>query len=139
MNLTKLGLAFIALASNAQAAPFHDSIPEVFRGTWAPSLSDCNDPDGVNQVFIDAESVNYYEANDYLLIGIQFSGAMTTRGSGELFNGRFTSRSETMLLDENNIRFEIDDDDPDILYRYPIGNDGEPIANREVRSMRCKK
>ena len=120
------------------AKPFHDEISQVFRGTWAPTVSDCKDPDGVNQVFIDGESVNYYEANDYLLIGVEFFGAMTKRGgSGSLFNGRFTSRSESNLLGENNIRMEIDDHDKNVMYRYPIGDDGEPIAAREVKDVRC--
>jgi hypothetical protein len=122
----------------AIAQPLHDQIPEIFRGTWAPTLADCSDPEGVNQVYIDGTSVNYYEANDYLLIGVKFEGGMTKPGgSGSLFNGRFTSRSEVNLLGENNIRMEIDDQDKDVLLRYPIGDDGEPIANREVKDVRC--
>ena len=122
----------------AHAAHFHDAIPQVFQGTWASTLSDCADADGVNQVFIDSESVNYYEANDYLLIGVKFYGGLTKGGSGEVFNGRFTSRSETALLNESNIRFEIDNANKNILYRYPIGEDGEAIGKNEVRSVRCK-
>ena len=125
-------------AGTVQAKPFRDEISQIFRGTWAPTIADCRDPDGVNQVFIDGESVNYYEANDYLLIGIEFSGVLTKRGgSGSLFNGRFTSRSESSLLGENNIRLEIDDRDKNVLYRYRIGEDGEPIAAREVKDVRC--
>ena len=63
------------------------------------------DADGVNQVLIDGESVNYYEGNDYLLLGVEFSGATTKPdGSGDLFNGRFTGRSEANLLGESSIR-----------------------------------
>ena len=124
--------------SAAQAKPFHDEISKVFQGTWAPTLKDCQDPDGVNQVFIDGASVNYYEANDYLLIGVEFSGSMTKRGgSGSLFNGRFTGRSEANVLGESNIRMEIDDRDKNVMYRYPLGNDGEPVATREVKDVRC--
>jgi len=128
----------LLLVNSAQAKPFHDEIPQVFRGTWASELADCKDPDGVNQFTVDGESVNYYEGNDYLLIGIAFLGA-TTRpgGSGDLFNGRFTSRSESQLLGENNIRMEIDDRDKNVMYRYPIGDDGEPDAARQVRNVRC--
>lgn len=126
------------VGSEAQAKPFHDEISQVFRGTWAPNLAGCRDPDGVNQLFIDGESVNYYEANDYLLIGVEFLGAMTKReGSGSLFNGRFTSRSESNISGEHNIRMEIDDRDKNVVYRYPIGDDGESIAAREVKSVRC--
>lgn len=137
---TGLVTAFFSLllVSSAQAKPFHDEIPQVFRGTWGSSLADCRDADGVNQFTIDGESVNYYEANDYLLIGVAFVGAMTKPGgSGDLFNGRFTSRSETMLLGESNIRMEIDESNKDVMYRYPIGEDGEPIVGRQVRSVRC--
>ena len=75
----------------AQSKPYHDEISQVFRGSWAPTLADCRDAEGVNKVFIDGGSVNYYEGNDYLLIGIEFGGSMTKRGgSGSLFNGRLT-------------------------------------------------
>ena len=91
-------------------------------------------------MMIDSESMNYYEGNDYLLIGVEFSGSMTRpNGSGQLFNGRFTSRIETQLAGENDIRLEIDDSNTDVLYRYPIGDDGEPIASRGVKSIRCNK
>ena len=124
--------------SVVQAKPFHEEISQVFRGTWAPTLAECRDPQGVNQLFVDAESVNYYEANDYLLIGVEFLGAMTRPGlSGSLFNGRFTSRSETTLSGERNIRMEIDDSDKNVMYRYPIDKDGEPIAAQEVKDVRC--
>lgn len=124
--------------SVVQAKVFHDEIPQLFHGTWAPTPSACRDPDGVDQVFIESESVNYYEGNDYLLLGIEFGGAMTKRGgSGSLFNGRFTSRTETNILGEHNIRMEIDDSDKNVLYRYPIGDDGEPISSREVKDIRC--
>lgn len=128
-----------ALTANAaHAKGFHDEIPEVFRGTGAETLPMCRDPDGVDTVFVDAESVNYYEGNDYLLLGIDFGGSMTKPGgSGKLFNGRFTSRMETKILGEHNIRMEIDDDDRNVMYRYPIGDDGEPILAREVTEIRC--
>lgn len=139
MRTSLVTAAFSLLIINsAQAKPFHDEIPQAFRGTWASSLADCKDTDGVNQFTIDSESVNYYEGNDYLLIGVAFLGAMTKPGgSGDLFNGRFTSRSETMLLGESNIRMEIDDSNKNVMYRYPIGEDGEPILARQVRSVRC--
>lgn len=128
----------LASAVPVSARPFHDEISQVFRGTWAPSLAVCRDAEGVEQFVIDGESVNYYEGNDYLMIGLKFSGAMTKRGgSGALFNGRFTSRMESRLVGESNIRMEIDDRNKDVLYRYPIGDDGEPIAAREVRDVRC--
>lgn len=136
----KLAFAFLVATSAlpATARPFHDEISSVFRSTWAPTLADCRDPEGVEQFVVDGESINYYEGNDYLLIGLEFSGAMTKRGgSGSLFNGRFTSRLETKLVGENNIRMEVDERDKNVMYRYPIGEDGEPIASREVKDVRC--
>lgn len=139
MNLALQALLLILVSSDmANAKVLHDEISHVFRGTWASSLEDCADPDGVNVLVIDGESVNYYEGNDYLLLGIEFGGAMTKGGgSGSLFHGRFTSRMETNLIGESNIRFEIDDDDKNVLFRYPIGEDGEPITSRAVKNVRC--
>lgn len=138
MKLAFSALPLVVLgASPVLAKPFHDSIPAVFHGTWGSNAEDCSDPYGVNTFLIDAESVNFYESNDYLLIGVEFMGAMTNGGSGILFNGRFTSRSEAYLVGENDIRFEIDDDNKNVLYRYAIGDDGEPIPSRSVRSIRC--
>ena len=139
MKAVLAGLLLASLVSGAaNGKVFHDEISPVFRGTWAPNLKDCADPDGVNAFVIDGESVNYYEGNDYLLLGIEFGGAMAKgNGSGSLFNGRFTSRMETNLVGESNIRLEIDDGDKSTLYRYPLGEDGEPITTREVKSVRC--
>ena len=79
----------LASAVPVSARPFHDEISQVFRGTWAPSLAVCRDAEGVEQFVIDGESVNYYEGNDYLMIGLKFSGAMTKRGgSGALLPRR---------------------------------------------------
>ena len=131
-------LLFISSATSALARPFDNEISTVFRGTWAPTFAACRDPEGVEQFVIDGESVNYYEGNDYLLVGIEFFGSMTRRGgSGNLFNGRFTSRLESKLVGENNIRFEINEADKNVIFRYPIGEDGEPIGLREVKDIRC--
>ena len=32
---------------------------------------------------------------------------------------------------------EIDDNNKDVIYRYPIGEDGEPIMAKQVKSVRC--
>lgn len=139
MKPAHLSAAVLLLSSGiVQAKPFHDEIPEVFRGTWATTSSGCSDPNGVEQFVIDGDSVNYYEGNDYLLLGVKYWGEMTKGGgSGSLFNGRFTGRTETALLGESSVRMEIDDRNKSVLHRYPIGDDGEPIASREVRSVRC--
>ena len=68
MRAFLIAASLCLVSGGVQAKPFHDEISQVFRGTWAPTLADCRDPDGVNQVLVDGESVNYYEANDYLLI-----------------------------------------------------------------------
>ncbi len=137
----KFALSVLLLTSlitaPAIAKPFHDSIPTAFHGTWADNAEDCADPSGVNTYLIDADSVDYCESNDYLVIGVEFMGTMTNGGNGSLFNCRFTRRLETFLMGESDIRFEIDGNDRNVLYRYATGDDGEPIASRSVRSIRC--
>ena len=70
----------ILTSGAAHSKGFHDEVPEVFRGTWSSTLLSCRDPEGVNRVVVDNESVNYYEGNDYLLLDIDFGGSMTRRG-----------------------------------------------------------
>lgn len=67
MKFTLPALLIISLSNTSVAAkPFHNEIPSVFHGNWGSAAEDCADEYGVNTFFIDAESVNYYESNDYL-------------------------------------------------------------------------
>lgn len=136
-NIVLLG-ALLLCSTATGAEPFHDDIPEIFHGDWAATTLACNDPDGFEKISINAASITYPEGNDYLLIGIEMSGSLT-RGNdwGTLFNGRYTSRAESMLMGEHNFRMEISERNPNVLYRYPIGLDGEAILSREARSVRC--
>jgi hypothetical protein len=120
----------------AQARAFHDSIPPEFLGTFASRVTDCADPDGVELIVIEADGVHYYEGDDYLLIGVKFSGASTRSGkSVPLFNGRFTGRMETQLLGETNARMEMET--PDLLIRYALKEDGEPDPKPVNTWTRC--
>ncbi len=129
-------LWIILLPSAAVAQPLHDPIPPEFRGTFAPKLADCGDPDGVELIEVAADGIHYYEGDDYLLIGIKFSGASTKSGkSVPLFNGRFTGRSETQFLGEMNVRIEMET--PNLLIRYALKDDGEPDTKPANTWVRC--
>lgn len=85
-----------------------------------------------------ADGIHYYEADDYLIIGVKFYGSSTKTGrSVPLFNGRFTGRSETQLLGEANARMEMET--PNTLIRYVLRADGEPNPKPDNTWLRCPK
>jgi len=136
MMRTVGALWMAVLPSMAVSQPLHDPIPPEFRGTFAPKLADCADPDGVELIEVAADGIHYYEGDDYLLIGIKFSGASTKSGKSiPLFNGRFTGRSETQLLGEMNVRMEMET--PNLLIRYALKDDGEPDIKPANTWVRC--
>jgi len=136
MMRTVGALWITVLPSMAVAQPLHDPIPPEFRGTFAPKLTDCADPDGVELIEVASDEIHYYEGDDYLLIGIKFSGASTKSGKSiPLFNGRFTGRSETQLLGEMNVRMEMET--PNLLIRYALKDDGELDTNPANTWVRC--
>ena len=118
----------LAAAVIAQTTlPFHDQIPQEFVGTFAPQLTDCGNPDGVELITVSPDGVHYYEGDDYLLLGIKFAGASTKSGKFiPLFNGRFTGRSETALLGEVNARMEMENIDTLIRYRFDHSGQVDP-------------
>jgi hypothetical protein len=136
MNRWYLSALTLIAPIGAQAQALHDPIPEEFRGTFAPSLSHCRDPAGVEVIQVAADGVHYYEGDDYLLIGVNFSGSSTKSGrSVPLFNGRFTGRMETQLLGEVNARMEMEN--PNTLIRYALKADGEPNPTPVTTWVRC--
>ena len=73
MSILKSVIPILLLISSAaESKPFHNEISTVFRGSWAPHKADCVAAMRENVFSIDSESVNYYEGNDYLLLGIEF-------------------------------------------------------------------
>lgn len=121
-----------------QAQVLHDPIPEEFRGSYAPTLTDCRDPQGVEVIEVVADGVHYYEGDDYLLIGVKFHGSSTRSGKAvPLFNGRFTGRMETQLLGEVSARMEMET--PDTLIRYVLNEDGEPDSEPVSTWVRCPR
>lgn len=133
-----IGLAIAFLPVAAAAQPFHDPIPEEFRGTFAPKVSDCSDPDGVELIEVAADGIHYYEGDDYLLIGVKFSGASSKSGEFvPLFNGRFTGRMETQLLGEVSARMEMET--PNQLIRYALKEDGEVNPEPANVWVRCPR
>lgn len=128
----------VFLFGSAKAHPFHDSIPEEFRGTFAPTLPDCRTQDGVEAIEVAADGVHYYEGDDYLIIGVQFSGSSTKSGKFvPLFNGRYTGRSETRLLGEINARMELET--PNTLIRYLLKENGDVEPKPVNTWIRCPK
>lgn len=131
-------LAIACLATAARAQPFHNAIPAEFQGTFAPTLTDCRDPNGVELIQVAADGIHYYEGDDYLIIGVKFEGASTKSGKLiPLFNGRFTGRSETQLLGEVNARMEMETSET--LFRYVLKSDGEVDAKAINAWVRCPK
>ncbi|MBX9897227.1 MAG: hypothetical protein K2Y17_04900 [Qipengyuania sp.] len=137
--MTRLICAVLAAitATSALAHPLHDAIPPEFRGTFAASSADCQNPHGVELIEVTADGIHYYEGDDYLLIGIKFQGSSTKSGNFiPLFNGRFTGRLESQLLGEVNARMEMET--PDTLIRYAIAETGEPNPTPVNVWLRCK-
>ncbi len=130
-----LSAALLFLSVQAKAA-FHDSIPVEFRGSFAPTAADCRDPSRVEVVEVAADGIHYYEGDDYLLLGIEFSGVSTRSGTFvPLFNGRFTGRMETQILGEVNARMEMET--PNLLIRYTLQENGEPSPSPVNVWVRC--
>lgn len=133
-----IAAAIACLPACVEAQPFHDSVPEEFRGTFAPTLADCRNEDGVEVIEVGEDGVHYYEGDDYLIIGIKFSGSSTKSGAFvPLFNGRFTGRMETQLLGEVNARMEMET--PNTLIRYVLKDDGEVDPKPVNTWIRCTK
>ena len=136
--MTRWPLLFVVLSvpMSAHAKPLRDPIPAEFLGTFAPSLAQCREPYGVELILVESERIHYYEGDDFLLLGIEFSGSSTKSGNSvPLFNGRFTGRMETQLLGEVNARMEMET--PNMLIRYVLKEDGEPDPKPVNVWVRC--
>lgn len=128
-------LSFSITISAAQ--PLRDAIPAEFIGTFAPTVAGCLNPDGVEIIEVAQDGIHYYEGDDYLLIGIAFSGLSTRSGNDiPLFNGRFTGRAETRLLGEVNMRMEMET--PNLLIRYALDGDGDAVKPAANVWVRCR-
>lgn len=132
-----LGSAVLMMGTpSVGSAPFHQSIPVEFHGLFAPTAAGCRSDDGVEAISVAADGIHYYEGDDYLVIGVGFSGSSTKSGKMiPLFNGRFTGRVETQLLGEVNVRLEMES--PNVLIRYVLKPDGEPDSNPVNTWVRC--
>lgn len=131
-----LALAGACLPITVHAQPFHDPIPSEFQGTFAPTIADCQAPDGVELIAVEADGIHYYEGDDYLIIGVRFDGSSTKSGKFvPLFNGRFTGRAETQLFGEVNARMEMET--PRTLIRYALRDNGEVDPKPVNTWVRC--
>jgi len=109
-----------------------DLIPPAFHGIYGRTAASCNDPDEIAFLAVSASQLSYYEADEYLMLGIAMEGS-----SGPMLNGRFMSRMEGQIGGETNLQLILET--PDRLVRLPLsenGDDPAPGAERDVW-IRC--
>jgi hypothetical protein len=128
-------LASIAASTQSAAAPFGDPIPPAFRGTYARSVAGCSDKKELASLKVTEDHLAYYEADEYLLLGIAFEGSIGISPSVPMFNGRFTVSQEANLLGEMNLSLVMEK--PNVLVRYALKEDGEPDESHADRWVRC--
>lgn len=125
-------VAVLIAATPSSAHPAGDLIPLPFHGLYGRTAASCDDPDEIAFLYVGASELTYYEADEYLLLGIAMEGP-----DGPVFNGRFISRMETQIGSEENLQLALES--PDRLVRLPLGQDADepaPQAQRDVW-IRC--
>lgn len=129
-------LIAFAAASSPAAVPFRDLIPPAFRGLYARSAAACSDKQELAYLRVTEDRLAYYEADEFLLLGIAFEGSSKTSSDlVPMFNGRFTAREEANLLGEINLHLVMEK--PTVLVRYGLKDDGEPDETHPDRWVRC--
>jgi hypothetical protein len=137
MTLEALLFALLFAPSATNVAPLRDPIPVAMRGIYGRTAASCNDPREIAFLKVTANRLAYYEADEFLLLGIAFEGTSPTGHAQPMLNGRFIARQETTIAGEGNLRLVLET--PDRLVRYQLAQDeGEPAAdaNRDVW-IRC--
>jgi hypothetical protein len=136
VRLISAALLVTAPLQAAAGPPFRDAIPKAFWGTYARSAPACADSRELAYLKVTADQLAYYEADEFLLLGISFEGSMgSSRDVVPMLNGRFTARQETDLLGEVNLRLVLEK--PNVLVRYRLGDDGQPDEAHPDRWIRC--
>lgn len=139
-NITPTRLLLIAslatFATHASSQPFRDPIPAASRGSYARNVKACGDPNEIASLTVTANRLAYYEADEFLILGIAFEGTPPGgRTSVPMFNGRFTARQEATPLGETNLQLAMVK--PNELVRYPLKADGDPDETHPDRWFRC--
>lgn len=126
----------VAAGTIATGPPYRDPIPQVFWGRYARSAAACTDKAELAYLEVSAERLAYYEADEFLLLGIAFEGSPPDgHETVQMFNGRFTAREEANPLGELNLELALEK--PGQLVRYPLKADGEPDTTHPDRWVLC--
>jgi len=129
-----VALALLIVAMPVDAHPQHDAIPPVFHVVYGRTAASCNDAEEIALLNVTAGHLAYYEAGEYLVIGVAFESS-----NGPSLNGRFVVRGETMILPDANLRLVLET--PNRLVRYQLAGDtGEPApgTGRDIW-IRCPR
>lgn len=126
----------LVLAASGSALPYGDAIPKAFWGSYARSVAGCTDSKELARLDVTADHLAYYEADEYLVIGVAFDGSSDTiKELVPMINGRFTARQETNVLGELNLRLAMEK--PNVLVRFIMKDNGEPDEAQPDRWVRC--
>ncbi|GAA3901170.1 hypothetical protein GCM10022276_19950 [Sphingomonas limnosediminicola] len=126
----------LALAGTAGGLPYGDAIPKAFWGAYARSARGCADKNDLARLEVTADRLSYYEADEYLILGVAFEGSSDTlKDVVPMINGRFTARQETNILGELNLRLAMEK--PNVLVRFIMKDNGEPDETQPDRWVRC--
>lgn len=125
LAMRTLVLGGLIAATPAAGHPFRDQIPAAFRGLYGRTAASCNDPDEIAFLSVTADQLAYYEADEFLLLGISFEGP-----AGPMFNGRFIAREETRIIGEGDLQLVLETPDRLVRYRLTDGAD-EPAAGAQ--------
>ena len=129
-------VGLLALASAAGGLPYGDAIPKEFWGSYARSARGCTDKNDLGRLDVTADRLAYYEADEYLIMGVAFQGSSDTiKEVVPMINGRFAARQETNILGEVNLRLAMEK--PNILVRFIMKDNGEPDETQPDRWVRC--
>jgi hypothetical protein len=116
--------------------PYGDAIPKDFWGSYGRSAKGCTDKNDLARLDVTADHLAYYEADEYLILGVAFEGSSNTiKDVVPMINGRFTSRQETNILGEVNLRLAMEK--PNVLVRFIMKDNGEPDETQPDRWVKC--
>jgi hypothetical protein len=124
-----------AFVTAAAGPPYRDPIPQAFWGSYARSATACSKEGELASLHVSEDRLAYYEADEFLLLGVALEGSAGNGLAVPMFNGRFTTRQEANLLGEINLHLVMEK--PTVLVRYPLKEDGEPDEAHPDRWFRC--
>jgi hypothetical protein len=125
----------LLMAAPIAAHPVGSLIPVEFHGLYARAPAACGDPNEIAFLRVSGDRLDYYEANEFLAMGIEFQGSTAkSLEAVPMFHGRFLVRSETQIGD---IDLRLVMETPRILARYALLENGEVNEAEADRWFRC--